>query len=87
MEALKSQKQSLPKEVKNLRAQPGTRKCSGKPCRRLVLTSQQDPYEDINFARFGLQSVIDELEEAQATLASIRRFRDYLKMDLSEDRD
>ena len=87
MAALKSQKQSLLKEIKNLRAHPGASKCSGKPCRRRVLTSQQDPCEEINFARFRLQSVIDELEEAQATLASIRRFRDYLKMDLADDSD
>ena len=51
------------------------------------MTSHQDPCEDINFARFMLQVVIDELAEAQASLASILRFRDYLKMDLAEDSD
>ena len=61
VEALESQKQTLLEEIQRLRAHPSARKCSGKPCRRLVLTSQQDPCEEINFARFGLQCVIDEL--------------------------
>jgi hypothetical protein len=51
------------------------------------LTSHQDPCEDINVARFRLQVVVDDLAEAQASLASILRFRDYLKMDLAEDSD
>ena len=87
VEALKSQKQALLEEIQRLRGHPGRRKCAEKPCRTLVLTSHQDPCEDINFARFRLQVVIDELAEAQASLASILRFRDYLKMDLAEDSD
>jgi len=87
VEALKSQKQALLEEIQRLRGDPGARKCSGKPCRRLILTSHHDPCEDINFARFRLQVVIDELAEAQAILGSILRFRDYLKMDLAEDSD
>ena len=86
MEVLKSHKQVLLKEIKNLRADPSARKCSGEPCRRLVLTSQ-DPCHGINSARFRLAAVIDELEDAQANLASVRRFRDYLKKDLAEDGD
>ena len=85
MAALMSQKQALLEEIKNLRAHPDARKCSGKPCRRLVLKSQQDPCEEINFARFRLQSVLDELEEAEEILGSVQRFRDYLKKDLEED--
>ena len=87
MEALKSQKQALKRQIQRLRGHPGARECSGEPCHRLVLTSHQDPCKDIDFARFSLQAVIYELEEAQSTLASIRRFRDYLKKDLAEDRD
>ena len=87
VEALKSQKQALKREIKNLRAHPSARKCQGEPCRRLVLTSQQDPCKDVDFARFRLQSVLDELDEAQAILTSVRRFRDYLKKDLAEDGD
>ena len=87
MAALMSQKQTLLQDIQRLRGAPGARKCSGELCRRLVLTSDQDPCDEINFARFRLQSVLDELEEAQSTLISIRRFRDYLKKDLAEDGD
>ena len=77
------------KEVEALKfreaGHPGRRKCAEEPCRTLVLTSHQDPCEDISFARFGLQVVIDELAEAQASLASVLRFRDHLKMDLADD--
>ena len=87
VEALKSQKQSLLRKIQRLRGHPGARQCSGEPCRTLDLTSEQDPCKDIDFARCVLQSVLDELDEAQAILTSVRRFRDYLKKDLAEDGD
>ena len=83
---VKSQKQATLEEIQCLRGRLGARKCTEKrgPCRTLMLSSPPHRFEDMNFARFRLQITIDELREAQAYLASILQFRDYLEMDLAE---
>ena len=81
VEALQSQKRATQEEVRRLRSHLGARKCAEKfgPCRTLLLKSPPDKCEDINISKFKLQVIIDEFAEAQASLESILRVRDYLK--------
>ena len=51
----------------------------------LILKLRPDKCEDIEIAKFKLQVISDKLVEAQASLGSILRVRDYLKMGLVED--
>ena len=83
---VKSQKQASLEEIQRLRGRLGACKCAEQrgPCRKLILSSPPHRCEDMSFGRFRLQITIDELREAQAYLASILRFEDYLKMDLAE---
>ena len=81
MEALELQKRAKHQEIQRLRGHLGARKCAEKrgQCRTLMLKSHPDKCEDIESAKFTLQVIIDELAEAQASLESILRVRDYLK--------